>query len=133
MALITSVYVIVRSLSINGPNHLGLCALSEYFEIFKYVNFDLTMLMKTWGCKNPIFATFYVKFLVVTMIPLTAISIIFVHWRVGQMQLEGKRKNAAVKPTQLECVVEDIDWRGNCMSRVFFTLVLLYLKVSPHG
>eukprot|EP01052_Picozoa_sp_SAG31_P018243 SAG31_NODE_1285_length_9002_cov_3.604852_2_plen_548_part_00 len=102
----------------------------KYFSFFKYLNFDLTMLMKTWGCSNPIFATFYVKFLVVTMIPLVVISIIFVHWRVGQMQLESKRKKMAVQPTQLECVVEDIDWKGNCASRAFFTLVLLYLKTS---
>ena len=26
--------------------------------------------------------------------------------------------------------MEDIDWRGNCVSRVFFMLSLLYLKTS---
>jgi hypothetical protein len=33
----------------------------KYFEFFKLFNFDITALMRTWGCANPIFATFYVK------------------------------------------------------------------------
>jgi hypothetical protein len=101
-----------------------------YLDFFKYFNFDLTMMMKTWGCSNPFFATFYVKFAFVTLIPVTLCMIIYVHWRIGQRGIEKNRQRAAVKPTQLECVVEDIDWKGNCVSRCFFILTLLYLKTS---
>jgi hypothetical protein len=101
-----------------------------FMGFFAHFNFDITILMKNWGCTYTFFATFYAKLLFATLIPMVGLVVIFTHWRVGQRGIEKKRKRAQVKPTQLECVVEDIDWRGNCMSRAFFMLALLYLKTS---
>lgn len=102
--------------------------LKGFISKFDIINFDI-FTIGSFECEFPGVKSFYTRFWGTMMTPAGLIGFIWISWKAKMKAVSLSRKMDFEK-SMLEVKIEDIEITGGYISRAFFVLIFMYLKVS---
>ena len=102
--------------------------LAEFYRYLKVFNIDVFEFGGV-DCMFPFLKSFYTKFAITVMIPPGFVVLLFLGYLYG-LRKQIKRRGVTAQVSMLEQKIERVELSGGYYSKMFFMLIVLYLKVS---